>query len=183
MKKVLLNENVMRSSQIIDNAKDSAKMINQTLIPSLDTIGVKITNEVLTDLFSGKNQTLRNYEDAVLQDLSMIKTPALKQANQLIADQCWEQFETILSKVRHDSRNYELLTIENDVCLLTAANEELIRENGRIYLTAPEDIERHNDLNMVCQLLNKTFKGSVPLAWWARFQEGADGLIHRTETL
>jgi len=182
MEKFLINENVFHSGGIIDQAANSARAINGRLAPALQAIGFDLSNETLKDCLSGASATRKAYFAAVETDLKTTRTPSIKKQMQDAADEAFEAFERELLLVRREAQNYKFLIVENGKCVLTADNEEKIRELSRIYVTEKKEVEAFKIHCEIVKRLNELFGGRIPYRWSSIFQEKENQIIRNDQT-
>jgi len=183
MEKILINENQLAAGSALSQAEDAAAIINSKLTPALEAIGVQITDDIMKDCLLGGNQTRKDYFDAVAKDLKGTRTPSIKQQMQEAADEAFEVFERDLTTVRREARNYKFLTIVDGEAVLSAENEDKLRDQSRIYLTDPKEIEAYKFHVEIIEKLNQFFKGRVPFRWSQIFPEVGGVIVRNEDTI
>ncbi|MEI7423571.1 MAG: hypothetical protein WCK18_15820 [Prolixibacteraceae bacterium] len=182
MERILINENVFHSGSAIDQAANSARVINARLAPALQAIGFELCAETLKDCLSGANVTRKAYFSAVEADIKTTRTPSIRKHMQDAADEAFEAFERELLQVRNEARNYKFLIVEGGKCVLTPDNEEKIKELSRIYVTEKKEVEAFKTHSQIVELLNQLFGGRIPYRWSSIFLEKENAIIRNDET-
>lgn len=179
--RILVNEGSINGALALDQAQDTAQVINIRLIPALEAIGQSITDAVLKDCFSGAKATRKTYFDAFKADIKGTRTPSIVKQMTEAANEAFEAFERELSFVRMEARNYKFLTIEAGQCVLTPENQEKLLDQFRIYITDPKEVEAYKLHVEIVEKLNQLFKGRVPYLWHSLFVEDPTGKICRND--
>ena len=180
--KILVNENMIQAGAAVNQANDTAAIINGKLTPALEALGIQITEEVMRDCLLGATQTRQTYFEGVAKDIKATRTPSIRKQAQEAADEAWELFERDLSHVKREARNYKFLTIEGGKCTLNPDNEEKLRDSSRIYITDPNEIKAYNLHVEIIEKLNELFKGAVPYRWFTIFPLVSDKIERNDET-
>lgn len=183
--RVLINDNSLRVSSYLDDARETILLVNERLLPALAKIGFQpIGDESLKDcLLSGAADIRKVYFENMEKDLKGIKNPAIREEMGSQGTAAWDQFEAILAEISRDARFVTYLTMEKGKCVITAENEARLADSARIYITDPKQIEAYELHVEIVEKLNQLFNNKAPgrYRWFNLFPEDANGRIVRNE--
>lgn len=180
MEKIIVKENVIRQLEIIDKVNETIIMLNKELPVILKKIGIlKLTNEIFEDLFTGNaSETEKDYYTKVDRDLAKLATEAIKTRLYWDSESCFNNFLDAYTSIKKRSKHLEFITINQaGECELSKENEEKIMECARVSISDKKEIEMYKTHCEAANLLNKMFKGNIPLHWHGLFTVKSGGQI------
>ncbi|NEW84561.1 MAG: hypothetical protein GZ094_19645 [Mariniphaga sp.] len=182
VERILVNDQQIRVSSVLDEAKAAVQAINSRLIPAMETIGISPSQLSIKDcIVAVATATKKGYFADVALDLKATRTPGIRKQQQEAAEIEWYVFEDVLSLVRREVKHLEYLTITEGKAELTAANAEKLADAHRSYITDPKEMAVYNLHVEIVNKLNQLFKGNIPFQWWGHFPHGANGQIVRND--
>lgn len=171
MEKILIKENTIRQAEAMAEVKATIQIINSEFREALGELGIKkMSLAVFKDCFMGTaSQVEKNYYKAVENDLASITTPSIRNSLSLDAEIAFDTFRAKLKKIKLRTKNVQILTIEDDLCVLTPENETKLFECMKIYISDNKEIEAYKRHKAAADALSEFFNGDFPLYWYNLF--------------
>ena len=165
MKKILINKNALQADEVVANLKRQAEYLNSNIAPDLAGLGIEMTPETLADLLFNDCQIIQaKFSKQVEADLREVQNPILRKSHLKVTQEAMEEFLKKTYSIKHVQKE-DLLSVQNGAILLTAENEKTLRESFCHYLTDPEEIQKYEQLQAVCDALNVFYAGK-PFGFW-----------------
>ena len=171
MEKILIKQNIIRQNDAIEDVNNTIQIINTEFKEILGELGIKkMSLAVLKDCITANgNQVEKNYYKAVENDLSTITTPSIKNMLSLDAQIAFDTFRTKLNKIKPKLKHVDILSIENDICVLTPENKTKLLDSLNIYISDNKEVEAYKKHKTAADALNLFFNGEFPLYWFNLF--------------
>jgi len=168
MKKILINDRASQADDCVSSLRQLANYLSEHIVPELAELGIEVTQEILTDLLSNDCEVIQEkYKKQVEADLLEVRNPVLKKSHMKVTQDAMEGFLWKVHSISYVKRE-ELLSIQGGEVVLTAESEKALRESFCHYLTDPNEIQKHQELQTVCDALNAFFEGK-PFGFWNDF--------------
>ncbi|HEX2920920.1 MAG TPA: hypothetical protein VHO50_07140 [Bacteroidales bacterium] len=169
--KIKIGHNTIRQNQTEMHLRSALDVLNGEFKTALEAIGFTLTDENLSDCYTGGYKTYDKYYQKIQNDASQINTPAIKKTLEDSAQQGWKEFnlkrEKALSRIQTDIRKY--ISVKNGEAVVTKEAKEQLFEDCGIFLINQEEIERYRLHQKVCEALNAFFEGHYSAFWYQLF--------------
>ncbi|MGB4013650.1 MAG: hypothetical protein WBK97_05745 [Bacteroidales bacterium] len=182
MKKILINKRELEANSVVLSLKKQVEYLNENILPELAELGIKFSSKILADLLFNNCQMIQEeYSKQIEEDLKEVKNPILRKSHLSVTQDAMFEFLEKARSIGHVQKK-DFLSVKNGQVVLTAENEKMLRESYYYYLTDPEEIQKHEQLQAICDALNAFFVGK-PFGYWFDYFELEDGKYIPKDTL
>lgn len=173
MEKILIKNDNYKATATINELQEKCKKINRVIPILFKANDIPLTEENFQmAIFYPKNLE-KVYFDTLNQKIKsfpqVIQVTARQEGEYAISTMLEE-----LEKIKLQCNNKQFIVLSGTTCNV---NEDAIKENCKHYLTDAKEIEVYNHIQAAADILNKLFKGDIPLNWINIFRTDNGKLI------
>lgn len=166
--KILVNKREIQADEVVWNLKNHADYLNRSIAPKMNNLGIDITHEILHDMLTNDCQNIQEiYIKRAERELLEIQDRTLREGYMCVIREAVRKLIVDITKIKHMDKE-EFLSVQNGEIVLTAEGEMAVRESFYHYLTDPEEIQKYEQLQAVCDALNVFYSGK-PFGLWNDF--------------